>query len=126
MQVEVNLIYDFLPGIDQQAYQEWAKKAIGTVLQSPGLVEFRANRNVLGSPQVRSTSVWQSLADWARFAESPERQRLDSELFKFASNIGVELWGPSPTVPEPLRPGKQAGEQWLRSAESDSVHFAAF
>ena len=26
--VEVNLIYEFLPGMDQQAYMEWAKKAI--------------------------------------------------------------------------------------------------
>ena len=60
----------------------------------------------MGSPQVRLTLVWQTLADWAKFAESPERQRLDSELFKFATHIGVELWGPSLAVPEPLRPGK--------------------
>ena len=105
--VEVNLIYEFLPGMDQQAYMEWAKKAIGQVLRSPGVVEFRASRNLLGSPQVRTTTVWQALADWANFVESPEWQALESELRgSFAGNISIELWGPSPVVPEPLRPGK--------------------
>lgn len=102
---EVNLIYDFVHGFDQQAYQEWAKKAIGTVLQSPGIIEFRAHRNILGFPYVRSTSVWKSLADWANFAESPEWQNIETELRgKFATNVKVEIWGPSPVVPEPLRP----------------------
>lgn len=104
--IEVNKTYDLLPGIDQQAYLEYAKKAFATMLKAPGLVEIRAYRSLLGSPQVRLTLVWQTLADWAKFAESPERQELDSELLQFATNIGIELWGPSPAVPEPLRPGK--------------------
>lgn len=104
--IEVNKTYDLLPGIDQQAYLEYSKRALATMLKAPGLVEIRAYRSLLGSPQVRLTLVWQTLADWAKFAESPERQKLDSELLKFATNIGIELWGPSPAVPEPLRPGK--------------------
>jgi hypothetical protein len=104
--IEVNKTYDLLPGIDQQAYLEYGKRAFATMLKAPGIVEIRVYRSLLGSPQVRLSLVWQTLADWAKFAESPERQRLDSELFKFATNIGVELWGPSPTVPEPLRPGE--------------------
>jgi len=105
--VEVNLYYDLLPGIDQQAYQEWAKKAIAFVMQSPGLIEFRANRNVLGSPFVRSTTVWQTLTDWANFAQSEEWEKIAAELRdSFGVNIRVEIWGPSPIVPEPLRPKK--------------------
>ena len=104
--IEANKTYDLLPGIDQQAYLEYAKKAFATMLQAPGLVEIRAHRSLLGSPHVRLTLVFQTLTDWARFAESPERQKLDSELLKFAVDIGVELWGPSPALPEPLRPGK--------------------
>jgi heme-degrading monooxygenase HmoA len=62
--IEVTQTYDLLPGIDQQAYGQLAKKAVAAMLQAPGLVEFRANRNMLGSPQVRTTAVWQSLDDW--------------------------------------------------------------
>jgi hypothetical protein len=104
--IEVNKTYDLLPGIDQQAYLEYGKRAFATMLKAPGSVEIRVYRSLLGSPQVRLTLVWQTLADWAKFAESPERQNLDSGLLKFATNIGIELWGPSPAVPEPLRPGK--------------------
>jgi hypothetical protein len=32
--------------------------------------------------------------------------QLESELRMFATNISIELWGPSPVVPKPLRPGK--------------------
>ena len=76
------------------------------MLQAPGIVELRANRNMLGAPQVRLTTIWETLADWAKFAESAERQELESELLAFTTNINVELWGPSPVAPEPLRPSK--------------------
>jgi len=104
--IEVNKTYDLLPGIDRQAYLEYGKRAFATMLKAPGVVQIRVYRSLLGSPQVRLTLEWETLADWAKFAESPERGRLDSELFNFATNIDVELWGPSPTVPEPLRPGE--------------------
>jgi hypothetical protein len=104
--IGVHKTYDLLPGIDQQAYLEYGRRAFATMLKAPGLLEIRVYRSLLGSPQVRLTLMWQTLADWAEFAESPERQMLDSELFRFAQNIGVELWGPSPATPEPLRPGK--------------------
>jgi hypothetical protein len=104
--IDVDLKYDFLPGFDQQAYQAWAKKAIATVLRSPGLVEFRANRNMMASPQVRTTSVFKTMADWGNFAESAEWAALKAELSdQYATNISVDIWGPSPVVPEPLRPG---------------------
>jgi hypothetical protein len=103
--IEVDLKYDFLPGVNQQAYQRWAKKAIGTVLQSPGVVEFRASRNMMASPQVRATSVFKNMADWGNFAENAEWLALKAELSdKFATNVCVDIWGPSPVVPEPLRP----------------------
>ncbi len=104
--IEVNKTYDLVPGIDRQAYLEYGKRALATMLKAPGLIEIRVYRSLLGSPQVRLTLVWQTLADWASFAESPERQKLDSELLEFATDIGLELWGPSPTTPEPLRPGE--------------------
>jgi hypothetical protein len=55
--IEVNKIYDLLPGIDQQAYLEYGKRALATMLTAPGLVEIRVYRSLLGSPQVRLTLV---------------------------------------------------------------------
>jgi hypothetical protein len=104
--IEVNKTYDLLPGIDLQAYLEFSRKALATMAKTPGLVEIRASRSLLGAPHVRLTVMWQALADWAKFAESPERFRIDSELLKFATNEAVELWGPSPVLPEPIHPGE--------------------
>ena len=102
--IEINTTWELLPNIDQQAYGEWAKKAVGTMLKAPGLVEFRAHRNVLGSPQVRSTAVWQTLTDWANYTDSDEWRALDAELRAFVADIRVEIWGPSPVLPEPVHP----------------------
>jgi hypothetical protein len=104
--VEVHGYWDFLPGIDQKAWAEFVKNAIATYMKAPGLIEYRANRNVLGSPQVRMTLVWQSLSDWAKFVESKEWEAHVAQFRTFATNIHVEIWGPSPVAPKPLRPGQ--------------------
>ena len=72
--IEVNTTWELIPHIDQEAYDEFAKKAIDAILKAPGLIEFRASRNMLGSPQVRSTTVWKSLTYWVKFVESPDSQ----------------------------------------------------
>ena len=61
--IEVNKTYEFLSGIDQQAYGKNAKKWKEMMLRVPGLVELRSQRNILGSPSVRLTLVWKTLAD---------------------------------------------------------------
>ena len=105
--IEINLTYDLLPGTDQKAYAEFAKKTIGVTLQAPGLVEFRANRNLcFSSSQVRITTVWQTLSDWADFVESATWQALEFELRTFTTNNRIEIWGPSLLVPEPIRPSR--------------------
>jgi hypothetical protein len=102
--VQQVMTYDLALGVDQQAYQAWAKSTVGTMMRQPGLVEFRAYRNMLGTPQVRTTTEWQSLADYEKFSLGAW-QPLEAELRTMATHIRVELWGPSPLVPEPLRPG---------------------
>ena len=64
--VEVTMTWDFVPGADMSAYEAFTKQAIQQVLAAPGLVEIRAHRNLLGSPQVRATYVFESAADFAR------------------------------------------------------------
>jgi heme-degrading monooxygenase HmoA len=103
--IECDLTYDLLPNVDTKAYVEWAKKTIGTMAKQPGMVEFRANRNVLATPQIRTVSTWNSIDDWARFNQGTW-QPLQAELRGFATNIEVELWGPSPILAEPIRPAK--------------------
>lgn len=104
--IEVNVSWDLLPNIDQKAYGELATKTVASILKAPGLVEFRAHRNILGTPQVRSTSVWQTLADWANYSDSDEWRTLEAGFRSFVSDMRVEIWGPSPVLPEPVRPGQ--------------------
>jgi quinol monooxygenase YgiN len=102
--IEVAFTYDFHPGIDADAYAELAKRATTMMLTAPGFVEFRAHRNLVGSPHVRRTSVWQSLAHWAALAQQPEFQRLTAEFRTYVTNLDVQFWGPSPLVPQPITP----------------------
>ena len=105
--IEVHWCFDFLPGIDQKAFAEFVKKdVIPTCLKAPGLIEYRAYRNALGSPFGRATTVWQSMTDWAKFVETKEWAELEAKSRTFQTNIHVEIWGVSPLVPKPLRPGQ--------------------
>ena len=104
--IETHFSYDLLPNADMKAYGDWVKKTVKTMLEQPGLVEFRAQRNVLGTPQIRATSAWQTLADWSRFIESGTWQTMQAEMRTYVGNIDVQIWGSSPLMPEPLRPGK--------------------
>jgi heme-degrading monooxygenase HmoA len=105
--IEVCLLFNLYKDVNEDDYAAWAKKAIVPLLKSPGIVEFKAHRNILGTPQVRLTTTWNSLNDWARFAESSDWLRLMGELSKnFAADIEMTIWAPSPIAPGPLRPSK--------------------
>src|SRR6476620_3248469 len=77
--IESHLSYDLLPNADMKAYVEWVKNTVKALVEQPGVVEFRATRNVLGAPQVRATTVWQSLADWSKFTEGNVWQSMQTE-----------------------------------------------
>lgn len=102
--IEVDYTYDFLPGIDEQAYATLARKATTMMVEAPGFVEFRAHRNMVGSPHVRRTSEWENLSDYAALAQKPEFQALNAEFRTYVTHLKVEIWGPSPYVPKPIRP----------------------
>ncbi len=102
----VHWSWDYRPGIDKKAYAEFTKRAVAAFMKVPGLIEFRANRNLLGSPYARATTVWRSLDDWAKFGGTKEWRAIEAELRTYVTNIHVELWGPTPLFPKPLRPGR--------------------
>jgi len=101
--IEVAFTYDFHPNIDEDSYRKVARKATAMIVAADGFIELRANRNLLGSPQVRRSSIWQSMSHCAIFAEDPEFQSITNEFRKFATNMEVNIWGPSPYLPEPIR-----------------------
>ena len=106
--IEVATYYDLRAGIDLKKYRAWSNHVIDTILKAPGLVEFRAARNAGGSPQVRSTTVWRTLGDWANFNESTEWINIDAELRnKFGVNVNFIIWRPSPIVPKSLKPKRK-------------------
>lgn len=51
------------------------------------------------------TYEFANMVDWANWHEDEESQDVLTELHKVAINVKLELWGPSPIVPEPIRPG---------------------
>ena len=88
-----------------ESYAEWAKEVIPRLLKVPGLVEFRAYRPVTGSSQVVTTFEFKDLAGWATWYGQEEVQEIMNERREFTINETSELWGPSPIVPDPIRPG---------------------
>ncbi|MBC8752636.1 MULTISPECIES: antibiotic biosynthesis monooxygenase family protein [Paraburkholderia] len=104
MTIEIVHKYDVLANADPQGYAELMKKVVEVLLRSPGLVEIRANRNLLASPEVRATSVWEHLADWEAARENEALAALDAQSRQYVTNMSVELWEPSSLLPHPLRP----------------------
>lgn len=101
--VEIAFTYDFVPGIDEDAYSKLARRATAMMVSAPGFLEFRAHRSLVGTPHVRRTSVWESLTHWAALAQSREFQEITAEFRTFVTNVDVQMWGPSPLVPDPIR-----------------------
>ncbi len=106
--VEVQTTWDFYPEMDQDEYAIWSKKKVQLHLKAKGFIEFKANRNLLGQPQVRATSVWESMADAAAFLESPDYREVFADgLDRLITNITIDFWGTSPMIPGPLRSENQ-------------------
>ena len=70
------------------------------------MVEFRAYRPVSGDRQAVVTYEFPDMATWAAWQGHEDTQKVLTELHTVALNVSLELWGPSPVVPAPIRPGK--------------------
>jgi antibiotic biosynthesis monooxygenase (ABM) superfamily enzyme len=97
--------YDIHPD-KVEAYLKWTETAIKRNLSVPGVVEFRAYRSVTGSSQLVTTYEFTDMATWVAWNSNLEIQKSLAELHSLALNITNEVWGPSPVVPVPIRPGK--------------------
>ena len=97
--------YDIRPEKASE-YVEWAKSAIARMSAIPGIVEFRAYRPATGSYQVALTYEFADMKAWAAWNSNEDIQKLWDEAREYITNVSYELWGPSPIVPEPIRPGQ--------------------
>jgi quinol monooxygenase YgiN len=88
------------------AYVKWTEGAIKRTVGAPGVVEFRAYRSAAGAPQVVITYEFADMAAWAAWNNNEQVQNVFTEVHTLAVNVSEELWGPSPVVPAPIRPGK--------------------
>jgi hypothetical protein len=53
-----------------------------------------------------TTYEFADIAAWAAWNSNQDMQKLLVELHTLALNVTIEVWGPSPVVPAPIRPGK--------------------
>jgi antibiotic biosynthesis monooxygenase (ABM) superfamily enzyme len=98
--------WDILPE-KLESYNQWATSAIKRSLDVPGVVEFRAYRPCTGLHQAVITWEFADMSSWSSWYENQEVQKVRTELQTFTSNRHDELWGPSPIVPEPIRPANR-------------------
>ena len=105
--IEVHISYNVKTGIDDLGYFEWIKKAIVPALKSRGAVEVRAYRNIKESQGVLVVVMWEKLEGWTEFSQSEGWSSFINPLQStFATDVRIDVWGPSPLIPAPLRPPK--------------------
>jgi quinol monooxygenase YgiN len=90
----------------EEAYTRWAETAIMRTLAVPGVIEFRGYVAAAGASQVVATYEFADLAAWAAWASNEDIKKVIHELHTLALNANIEVWGPSPLTPAPIRPGK--------------------
>lgn len=93
-----------VPNQKVEEYSEWAKRTIPRVLRAPGLVGFRAYRAGAASRHVLVVFEIESKEAFSKFWEFLQKKGILDEVYANAADVVSELWGPSPFIPEPLRP----------------------
>ncbi|MCG3212684.1 MAG: hypothetical protein FOGNACKC_06376 [Anaerolineae bacterium] len=88
-----------------EEYMAWSKGAIQRTVGAGGVTEFRAYRPASGPFQVVITLELADMAAWAAWYSTEVVQTVFVEMRTLANNVTTELWGPSPVVPQPIRPG---------------------
>ena len=91
----------------REAFTKWAKdSAIPKILEAPGLIEFGSYRPVTGTHQIAVIYKFKDMVSCAAWLENADNQKMMEEFRPFCCNLSVEIWGPSPVIPQPLYPKK--------------------
>jgi heme-degrading monooxygenase HmoA len=102
--IAVTMNYRILPTTDLLAYETVMRRAVGLALNATGIEEISAHRDLLNPAHVMTTSTWDSPGEWAAFVERPEWQAVVGEMRRHVEDLRIDVWGPSPVIPEPLHP----------------------
>ena len=89
-----------------EAYTKWTQSAIKRTLAGPGVVELRAYRAATGAHRLVVTYEFADIATWAAWQSHEDTLKTRDELDTMATDVTIEVWGLSPIVPKPIRPGK--------------------
>lgn len=87
-----------------EEYLKWTESAIKRTLSTPGVVEFRAYRAATGASQIVTTYEFADMTAWAAWHSDENVKKVLDELHTLTLDISIEIWGPSPVVPQPIRP----------------------
>lgn len=96
--------YDINPD-KQDEYLKWAQSAIPEVVGVGSVVEFGAYRAISGDRRVVTTVQFADLTTWQAWYESETAQAVLADATSVMINVETELWGSSPVLPQPIRPG---------------------
>ena len=95
---------NLFPGASDEEHWDLVKRIVTALVRDKKIIEFRAQRNMLGEPQVKITICWELMTHWAAFTQSDEWMELDAELRTLVSHLQLEIWAPSEYMPDPIRP----------------------
>ena len=84
-------------------YPKWSQTAVKRLMGVPGIEEFRAFRLVAGDREVCVTYQFKDLASWAAWRSDKMVSDVWEESRAYLTDMRVELWGPSPLIPDPLK-----------------------
>ena len=88
-----------------EAYKNWAASAVKRLVAVPGVVEFRAYRPITGCHQVMVTVEFTDMQALASWQNNEETLKVFEEGHSYRTNMTRDIWGPSPVIPGPIRPG---------------------
>ena len=98
--------FDILPDKEKE-YTKWIKNFLKFPLVVQGVEEFRGYRAAASSHgYCVATYEFKNMVTWAKWRSHKEIIKFLEALNKYVTNMTFELWGPSPIVPEPIRPGE--------------------
>jgi hypothetical protein len=85
-------------------FTTFVQSALPILVGAPAIVELQAYRNLTGENQVTALYYFDDLAGYATWRSDAAVSQLFADVWQYTENMRIELLGPSPFLPQPLRP----------------------